>query len=131
MCLASLSRLPLICERATRSLPAKSTKLSFEERTEVEFTGRLSSEMVKMQCDREDVLFIGVSQYKRLVSPRKSKFRASANVGAKCDSNPFSSTSPLPLLLLLLFSSTLMMVLLPVSCMVTLGSYYSERASLP
>lgn len=38
---------------------------------------------VKMQCDREDALFIAVSEMARLVSPRNRKFSASSSLAAK------------------------------------------------
>ena len=34
--------------------------------------------MVKMQCEREDAKFMGVSEVVRFVSPRKRRFSASS-----------------------------------------------------
>eukprot|EP00967_Tisochrysis_lutea_P154337 scaffold306354_cov24-Tisochrysis_lutea.AAC.1 len=79
MYLASLSTLPSMPVFLMRSEPAKSTRCSLERRTTSESGRRASIEMVKMQCEREEARFIGVSEIMRLVSPTKSRLSASSS----------------------------------------------------
>ena len=69
MYLASLSSCPSTPVLPTRSDPARSTRCSFERRTVSAPAARASTSTVKMQCEREDAMFIGVSLIARFVSP--------------------------------------------------------------
>mmetsp|Transcript_15941 Transcript_15941/g.55606 ORF Transcript_15941/g.55606 Transcript_15941/m.55606 type:complete len:455 (+) Transcript_15941:749-2113(+) len=73
--------LPVLC---ARSDPARSTRWNLDRRMTSLPCGRASMEMVKMQCEREEARFIGVSAMARLVSPRKSRFSASSSEDAMC-----------------------------------------------
>ena len=66
---ASLSLSPDACVFDCRSDPARSTKCNFDRRTTSESGFLESMAMVKMQCEREEAMFIGVSEIMRLVSP--------------------------------------------------------------
>ena len=80
MYLASRRIFPSTPVLLTLSEPAKSTKCSFERRMTVEECDLDVMEIMKMQCDRVEVGLDGVSAIIRLVSPMKSKFRASSSV---------------------------------------------------
>ena len=88
MYLASRSTVPSMPVFLTRSDPARSTKCSFERRTTSEFGLRMSTASVKMQCDREEAMFDGVSEIIRFVSPTKRRFRASSSDRATCECEP-------------------------------------------
>mmetsp|Transcript_1917 Transcript_1917/g.8491 ORF Transcript_1917/g.8491 Transcript_1917/m.8491 type:complete len:216 (+) Transcript_1917:539-1186(+) len=98
---ASFKVWPLVPVLATRSDPARSTKCSFERLTTSAPCLLASRLMVKMQCERLEVLFIAVSLMARLVSPRNRKFSASSSEATRCIPRffrwkwPFSSSSML------------------------------------
>ena len=84
MCFASISvwpSRPILC---TRSLPARSTRLTLARRTVSLPCSLRSTCMVNMQCERDDAWFMGVSVMALLVSPRKRRFRASSSLSALC-----------------------------------------------
>jgi hypothetical protein len=68
----------------TLSDPAKSTKCNLLRLTLSELTSLASRDIEKIQWDREDAIFIGVSAIARFVSPINSRFNASSSVSATC-----------------------------------------------
>jgi len=80
MYLASVSSMPSAPVLLTRSEPARSTRFSRERRITSEPGAFDSTVTMKMQCEREEARFIGVSAIMRLVSPMKSRFSASSSV---------------------------------------------------
>ena len=82
MCLASFKTDPEEFVFLTLSLPAKSTRWSFDRRILSLPFSRTSMAMVKMQWERDDAMFIGVSAMARFVSPMNNKFNASSSVSA-------------------------------------------------
>jgi hypothetical protein len=67
----------------TRSEPAKSTRLSFDFRIVSSPALRATMWAVKIQCDRELAMFIGVELIIRFVSPINNKFNASSSLLSK------------------------------------------------
>lgn len=63
----------------TRSDPARSTRLSFDLRTVSSPVLHARIWAVNMQCERELAIFIGVELITLLVSPTKSRFKASSS----------------------------------------------------
>lgn len=79
MCLPS-ARIRCVPSRLyTRSEPARSTRWSFEVTMRSESTGRASIITVKIECERDDAWFIGVSLVTRFMLPRKSRLSASSS----------------------------------------------------
>ena len=79
---ASRRTVPSIPVFLTRSEPARSTRCSFDRRTTSEPSLRASIATVKMQCERDEAMFMGVSEIIRLVSPTKRRLRASSSLRA-------------------------------------------------
>ena len=84
MYLASWRDCPETPVLATRSDPARSTKHTLARRTRSLPFCRRSTVMVKMQCERDDARFMGVSVMARLVSPKKRRLSASSSVSDRC-----------------------------------------------
>ena len=89
MYLASVRVWPVELVLCTLSEPDRSTRFNLDlmrvpsaAPVDDPGAGRHSIMTVKMQCDRDDDWFISVSPMARLVSPRKSKLRASSSLVA-------------------------------------------------
>ena len=78
MCWASLNMEPDELVLCTRSEPAKSTKCNLDLRITSDPASLDSTNTVKIQCDRDEAIFMGVSAMARFVSPRNNKFNASS-----------------------------------------------------
>mmetsp|Transcript_42841 Transcript_42841/g.114654 ORF Transcript_42841/g.114654 Transcript_42841/m.114654 type:complete len:214 (-) Transcript_42841:600-1241(-) len=84
MYLLSLSSSPPALVLYTRSDPARSTRCSLDRRMMSVPTLVAVMKTVKMQWEREEASFMGVSDVCRVVSPRNSRFSASSSVVAGC-----------------------------------------------